>query len=128
MASKAKISIESKTLSNTAYRKVISTNDLMQVVLMSLNPGETIPWETHPNTSQFIKVEGGEINVYLKHPTNNYKVSAGQSVVIPPGTKHKVTVVKDANGPAKLYTIYTPPEHEPGLVQPKYNPNGKFDK
>lgn len=51
--------IEKDTLKNTLYRKIIYTNINIQLVLMSLKPGESIPYEKH-NGSQFFKIEAGK--------------------------------------------------------------------
>lgn len=47
--------IESLTLENTKFRQVLYTADHMQLVLMSLKPGEEIGLETHPNNDQFFR-------------------------------------------------------------------------
>lgn len=99
--------IERLTLRNNNYRKVLHTTKNMQLVVMSLNPGEEIGVETHPKTSQFIRVEAGNATVTIGRST--YRLKDGDSVVIPPGSRHNV--VSTGRKDLKLYTIYTPPEH-----------------
>lgn len=112
----SKISIEKKTISNKAYRRVLETTDQLQVVVMCLLPNQDIPEEVHPHTTQFIRIEKGsalvKVNGKLSH------LVAGDSIVIPSGKKHYVknSSLKD---PLQLYTIYSPPEHPPGLIQKK---------
>lgn len=50
------INIEKETLKNNNYRKVLYTDSKQQLVVMSLNPGEDIPPESH-NGSQFFRIE-----------------------------------------------------------------------
>lgn len=105
--------IEKETIKNTDYRRVIYTvPKSMQLVLMSLPKGGEIPMETHPKTTQFIKVEKG-LGIAIVNGIH-HGLSDGESVIIPPGARHKIMNVGRA--PLKLYTIYTPPEHKQGLV------------
>jgi mannose-6-phosphate isomerase-like protein (cupin superfamily) len=85
----------------------------MQLVLMSLKPDEDIPEETHANTTQFIRVEEGTASVIVNDRKN--KLLPGDSIIIPPGTKHYVKNISESD--LKLYTIYSPPEHKEGLTQ-----------
>jgi len=50
--------IETLTIRNKNYRKVLYTDKYSQLALMTLMPGEDIPEETHDG-SQFIRVERG---------------------------------------------------------------------
>ena len=110
-----KINLERETLINENYRKVISTTNNQQLVLMSLTPGVEIGEEVHPTTTQFIRVEGGNAVVTLDG--TNYKLRDGDAAVIPPGIRHNIRCAKTAEHSLKLYTIYSPPEHPPGTVQ-----------
>lgn len=112
--------IERDTLDNTDYRRVVHTvQGAMQIVLMSLEPGETIPRETHETTTQFIRVEAGQGVAFVRvsdEVEQVYALGDGNSIVIPPGAEHEV-VNSSRDEPLKLYTIYCPPEHAPNLVQ-----------
>ena len=101
-----RINIERKTLENNKYRKVVYTTETMQLVLMSLAPGDDVPYETH-NATQFIRVESGKarINAY----ENVHYLNDGDAVVIPPGVHHRVSSIGDTD--LKLYTLYSPPVH-----------------
>ncbi len=106
----AKINIEKKTQENKLYRKILYTDKFMQVAIMNLNPREAVPndgslFEIH-NGSQFIRVESG--GCAIKIGDKRYNLADGQSVVVAPNTEHFVQAGK--NG-AKLYTIYSPPQH-----------------
>ena len=105
--------IETDTVSNEEYRDVLWTGDQMQLVLMSVDPDDSIPLEKHEKGDQFICVEEGEVKVSIGEEEDdlNYKenLSADDAVIIPAGYWHIVEVVSDK--PAKLYLLYAPPEH-----------------
>jgi mannose-6-phosphate isomerase-like protein (cupin superfamily) len=111
----AKIDIEQKTLTNKAYRKVLVTTKQMQLVVMNLPILEDIPEEVHKVTTQFIKVEKGNALVIVSG--KNYKLTDGDSIMIPANTKHYVKNIGNAN--LLLYNIYSPPEHPDKLIQKK---------
>ena len=98
-------------MKNNNYRKVVETTKTMQLVLMSLKAGEDIPAEIHRNTTQFFRVEQGKICVTINGVKKTLR--DGQSIIVAPGKKHYVQCINAA----KLYTIYSPPEHPIGLIQ-----------
>lgn len=54
------IDIETATVEQQRYRSIIKTyEDSMQLVLMSVPVGADIPWERHPFSAQFIRIEAG---------------------------------------------------------------------
>ena len=114
------VDIESKTLKNKNYRKVINTNPKQQLVVMSLEPGEDIPLEPHMRTSQFIRVEKGTgVAIIGKTKKKKIKLKDGMAITIPPKTWHYVK--NNGSGPLKLYTIYSPPEHAPKTSAKRQN-------
>jgi len=105
--------IERDTIANDDFRRVIFTAPHLQLVLMSLKPGEEIGIETHDHGDQFFRVEAGVGEAILdgrKHP-----LSDGMVVVIPEGTEHNI-VNTSKSEILRVYTIYTPPEHPDGTV------------
>lgn len=100
--------IEKETLDNTDYRRVLYTTKQSQLVLMSLDPGVEIGLETHDHIDQFIRIEQGQAQVSIDGVTHN--VADDWAVVIPAGAKHNVVNIGDI--PVKLYSIYSPPEHQ----------------
>lgn len=105
--------IERDTLDNEDYRRVLFTGTHLQLVLMTLQPGEEIGLETHEEHDQFIRVEAGTGIVVLngkEHPLED-----GSAVVIPASVEHNV-VNTSADSPLRLYTLYSPPEHPDGTV------------
>jgi len=80
--------IETDTLQNGDFRRVLYTAGNMQQVLMTLQPGENIGMETHEHGDQFFRVEAGEGEAILDgehHPLSDVVV-----VVIPAGSEHDV--------------------------------------
>ena len=51
--------IETMSIENTFFRKVLSTQAHSQLVVMCLQPGEDIGTEVHDQEDQFIRVEKG---------------------------------------------------------------------
>jgi mannose-6-phosphate isomerase-like protein (cupin superfamily) len=111
--------IENDTLENNNYRKVISTQSNMQIVLMSLKPKEEIGNEIHENIDQFFRVEKGKAKAIITDNKTNevkeYELKDGSVLIIPKGTYHNIINIGDTE--LKLYTIYSPPNHNSDLVQ-----------
>jgi mannose-6-phosphate isomerase-like protein (cupin superfamily) len=105
--------IETKTIENNNYRKVLYTTPEMQLVVMSIKEGDEIHEEIHVNKSQFIRVESGKgyIKLWDKNlkTTKTLRLHDGICVIIPPNTKHYLK--NSGNEDLKLYSIYSPPEH-----------------
>lgn len=104
--------IEESTVENSDFRRVLYTGTQMQLVLMSLRPGEEIGEEVHEDRDQFFRVEKGEGEVSIDgHKT---KVSSDMAIIVPAGARHNVT--NTGTEPLKLYTLYAPPEHVDGTI------------
>jgi len=108
------IDIEKETERNTDFRRVLYTGKHSQLVLMSIKPGEEIGEETHDDVDQFFRFEEGEGKVIIDGV--EHRVKDGNGVIVPAGAKHNViNTSKLVN--FKLYTIYSPPEHQDGVVR-----------
>ena len=103
--------IEEETLKNDDYRRVVYTGK-MQLVYMTLQPGEEIGLEVHEGHDQFFRFEEGTGEVIINEEV--FQVKDGDAVIVPSGAKHNVKNTGDT--PLKLYTIYAPPEHPEGTV------------
>lgn len=104
--------IETDTLENTDFRRVLYTATNTQLVLMNLRAKEEIGEEIH-ELDQFIRIESGQGRAILDGV--EHRLSDGVAVVIPAGTRHNV-VNDSANQELKLYTLYSPPEHRDGTI------------
>ena len=105
--------IERETLNNTDYRRVLYTAKDMQLVLMAIAPGEEIGMEVH-ELAQFLRLESGSGVAILDGV--EHQIAADDAVIVPAGTQHNI--VNTGTEVMKLYTIYAPPEHKDGTVQP----------
>jgi mannose-6-phosphate isomerase-like protein (cupin superfamily) len=104
--------IEKLTEENGDFRRVLYTGHNLQLVLMSINPGEEIGEEVHEDRDQFFRIETGAGEVWIDGVCN--KVKADDGIIIPQGARHNVVCSGDE--PLRLYTIYGPPEHVDGTV------------
>jgi mannose-6-phosphate isomerase-like protein (cupin superfamily) len=110
--------IEDSSLKNNYYRKVLFTTKNMQLVVMSLLPDENIPLEIHKDHDQFIKIEKGYANAIIGN--TNKKIiflQKGDCIIIPNNTYHEIKNI--GNIKLKLFTIYTPPEHDAYRIDKK---------
>jgi mannose-6-phosphate isomerase-like protein (cupin superfamily) len=96
---------------NTDFRREILTEKHSQLVLMSIEPGDEIGEETH-HVDQVLVFVAGEGEAVLDGEKS--PVKADSLVVVPAGVRHNF--VNTGSGPLKLYTIYAPPEEEPGAL------------
>jgi mannose-6-phosphate isomerase-like protein (cupin superfamily) len=106
--------IEQLTLDNTDFRRVLYTGKHLQLVLMTLQPGDDIGEEVHAGHDQFFRIESGKGEVLIdgsRHP-----IEDDDAVIVPAGARHNVINTGDA--PLKLYTLYAPPEHKDGVIHP----------
>jgi mannose-6-phosphate isomerase-like protein (cupin superfamily) len=106
------INIEKAAIENNYFRKVLYTAKNMQLVLMSLKPGEDIGEEIH-HLDQFIRIEAGEGKAILNGTA--YTIKDGFSIVVPAGTRHNL-INTSSNKPLKIYTLYSPPNHLDGTI------------
>lgn len=106
--------IEEKTLANENFRKVLYTDERLQLVVMSLLPLEEIGAEVH-ELDQFIRVEQGAGKAVLDGA--EHSLTDGSVVLVPKGTLHNI-INTSAKEPMKLYTLYAPPNHKDGTVHP----------
>jgi mannose-6-phosphate isomerase-like protein (cupin superfamily) len=104
--------IEEATKSNGDFRRVLYTGKNLQLVLMTLQPGDEIGEEVHEDRDQFFRIEDGRGTVYIDGTPN--QVEDDFAVIVPAGARHNV--VNTGDEPLKLYTIYGPPEHRDAVV------------
>lgn len=104
--------IETVTLENTDYRRVLYTGEHSQLVVMSLEAGVEIGEEVH-HLDQFIRIESGYGKLILGD--NEYEIAGDWAFVVPSGTKHNV--INTGEVPLKLYSVYSPAQHKDGVVE-----------
>ncbi|WP_423237102.1 cupin domain-containing protein [Clostridium peptidivorans] len=112
------VNIEEATKQNNTFRTALWTGNHLQLTLMSINVGEDIGLELHPDLDQFIRIEEGEGLVKMgdrKDKLNfQAKVCDDFAFIIPAGKWHNL--INTGNKPIKLYSIYAPPQHPHGTV------------
>lgn len=112
------INIDQATKQNSTFRTALWTGNHLQLTLMSINPGEDIGLEIHPNVDQFLRVEQGQGLIKMGQSKDNLdfqrRVGDGYAIIIPAGTWHNL--FNTGSVPLKLYSIYAPPQHPKGTV------------
>jgi mannose-6-phosphate isomerase-like protein (cupin superfamily) len=103
--------IEERTKENSSFRKVLYTGSHMQLVAMSLKPGEEIGEEVHEHVDQFFRVEVGFAQVIIDD--QEHTVEEDMVIIVPAGARHNVINTSDTED-LKLYTIYAPANHPEG--------------
>lgn len=103
--------IEQEVLKNEFFRKVLYTDERVQLVVMALQPGEDIGEEVH-QLDQFIRVEQGEGKAVMDGAEQ--ALADGVAVIVPAGVRHNI--INGQGGMMKLYTLYAPPNHPAGTV------------
>jgi len=112
------VNIEEATRQNDNFRTALWTGSHLQLTLMSINVGEDIGLENHPNLDQFIRIEEGQGIVKMGDRKDKLdfqaKVYDGFAFIIPAGKWHNLINMGDKQ--IKLYSIYAPPQHPRGTV------------
>jgi mannose-6-phosphate isomerase-like protein (cupin superfamily) len=110
--------LEQATLENENFRTVVWSGRYLQVTLMSIPAGGDIGLEAHPETDQFLRLDGGRGRVQMgpskDRLTFDKEVSDGWCVLIPAGTWHNVSNIGEE--PMQIYAIYAPAHHKPGKI------------
>lgn len=104
--------IEGLAAANRDFRRVLYTGKNLQLVLMSLLPGEAIGDEVHETRDQFFRIEQGEGEVWIDGV--NSRIEKDHAVIVPAGARHNL--VNTGEQSLRLYTLYALPEHRDGTV------------
>jgi mannose-6-phosphate isomerase-like protein (cupin superfamily) len=104
--------IQARTLENDDFRRILYTGKNLQLVLMTLPPGEEIGEEVHEDRDQFFRIEAGSGEVLIDGHTQAIKDD--DAIIVPAGARHNVR--NTGAEPLKLYTLYAPPEHKDKVV------------
>ncbi|HSH26470.1 MAG TPA: cupin domain-containing protein [Wenzhouxiangella sp.] len=107
---KTTLPIEQMARENDEFRKVVWTGEHSQLVLMAVPEGGEIGGEVHEGHDQLLWFVDGE--GLAKIGEREQPVTAGDVAIVPSGAWHNFT--NTGSGMLRLYTTYSPPEHEPG--------------
>ncbi len=105
--------IEKLTEENQNFRQVLFTSQHVQVVVMHLQPKESIGVEVHEVVDQFLRIEHGEGVVIMND--QEHSIKSGYAIVVPAGTKHNVINTSSTES-LNLYTVYSPPHHKDKII------------
>lgn len=112
------VNINEATIQNDTFRTALWTGEHLQVTLMSINVGEEIGVEIHPDHDQFLRIEMGDALVKMgdRQDRLDFQEAASDdyAIIIPAGKWHNIINTGDI--PLKLYSIYAPPKHPFGTV------------
>lgn len=107
-----RIELKEVAKENEYFRQVLFTGVHSQLVVMALRPGEEIGEEVH-EVDQFIYALKGEGKVIMAGVATPF--AKGEALCIPAGSVHNVR--NSGDGPMKLFTVYSPPQHAAGTVE-----------
>ncbi|HEY1168032.1 MAG TPA: cupin domain-containing protein [Candidatus Limnocylindrales bacterium] len=104
--------IVKRAKANSYFREVLATGPHSQVVVMNIPPGGDIGEEVHDDVDQVLVFVQGRGKAILNGQEST--VGPDRLVHVPAGTRHNF--VNTGAIDLRLYTIYAPPEHEPGTI------------
>lgn len=112
------VDINQATKQNRTFRTALWTGKHLQVTVMSIDIGDDIGLEMHPDTDQFLRIEQGRGLVRMGKRKDQLDfektVKDDDAIMVPAGTWHNVINIGDV--PLKIYSIYAPSEHPFGTV------------
>ena len=107
-----RVDIADAARASDAFRRVLHTTGHIQLVVMTLRPGEDIGAEVHEHNDQVLTFVEGRVRAEVAGETAD--VGPGDIVIVPAGIEHNFTNIGET--PARLYTLYGPPDHAPDTV------------
>lgn len=106
------IDMDALARDNEDFRRVLMTGDKMQIVAMTIQPGEEIGAETHEGHDQILLFVDGQGEAVLDGVSST--VSAGDLSFVHAGVHHNF--INTGDQPLRIITAYAPPEHPEGTV------------
>lgn len=101
-----------QALDNEYFRNVLETGNAMQIVIMSLKPGEDIGAEVHEHVEQALICLSGSGKSVVDGEEHEYV--SGDLVLVRAGREHNF--INTGSKDMKILTIYSPPNHAEGTV------------
>jgi mannose-6-phosphate isomerase-like protein (cupin superfamily) len=89
------------------YRRILWTGAGLQLVLMTIPPGDEIGLETHELSDQLFSFVSGAGKTVVDGDEST--VGKGDVVAVPAGAEHNI--INDGDDPLVLFTVYGPPVH-----------------
>jgi mannose-6-phosphate isomerase-like protein (cupin superfamily) len=114
------LDVEYAASENPNFREAVWTGTYFQMTLMSIPICGEIGLEIHPDTDQLIRVEQGSARVEMGACENQLDfrqcARVGDAIFVPAGMWHNV--INTGRTPLKVSSIYAPPHHPRGTVEP----------
>lgn len=104
--------IEGLVEKNRDFRRVLCTGKNLQLVMMSLLPGEAIGEGVQESHDQFFRVEQGEGGVRIDGISS--RIGTDHAVIVPASARHNL--VNAGEESLRLYTLCALPANRDGLV------------
>ena len=105
--------IEALTERNQDFRRVLYTGKHMQLVVMTIRPGEDIGEEVHDSTDQFFRIEKGEGELRIDGVAS--RVRSDDAFIVPGWRQPQCS--EHRQGPAQALHDLRPPEHRDGIAR-----------
>lgn len=105
--------LKAAAVAGNDFRRVLYTGRNLQLVAMTLQPGEHMGAEAHADHDQFFRIEEGVGEVHVNGQQT--PVADGSGVVVPSGALHDI--VNTGKRPLRLFTIYSPPAYQRDMVR-----------
>jgi mannose-6-phosphate isomerase-like protein (cupin superfamily) len=104
--------IEDATVENPNSRHVLYSGKHLQLVLISLGPGQETGVAVHDEGDQFLRIEVGQGVVTID--ARESEITEGDGIVIPAGARHNLKSTGEK--PLKLWSLYAPPRYSESHV------------
>jgi len=74
-----------------AARELVSEADGLRVQIMTLGPGECVPWHCHSVVADIFICLDGTTVIETRAPRARHQLAPGATCVVPPKTAHQVS-------------------------------------
>ena len=112
------IDINKAAMNNDTFRTALWTGNHLQLTLMSIQAGDEIGLEIHPDDDQILYIESGQGVVQMGNQRDclyfQQPIFTNSAIFIPAGIWHNV--INTGELPLKLFSIYAPPHHPWGTI------------
>lgn len=112
MKQPSQVRIRELVAASPDFRREVTTGRFGQVAIMTIDPGGEVGEEVHGDTDQVLVFVEGRGEAVLDGERS--PVGPDDLVFVRAGTRHNFLNTGDE--PLRLFTVYAPPEHEPGTV------------
>ncbi len=76
-------------------RELIAESDGLRVQVLTLGPGQCVPWHHHTTITDTFFCLDGPMIVETREPEASHHLERGERVAVPPGRPHRVTGADD---------------------------------